>query len=100
MRFCCGGIDPDAYLIRTAVRATALADRPGPGCGVVVLVPAVGAELSHNPISPAVNGHQEIRAGGHQFPRLVAACSPGGEGRWPAGSPPCRRGPRRAGADE
>jgi len=39
-----------------------------------------------------------LRAGGHQFSRLVAACSAGGAGvRWPAGSPPCRRGPRRAG---
>src|SRR6185437_12193508 len=37
-----------------------------------------------------------LRAGGHQFSRLVAACSPGGAGvRWPAGSPPCRQGPRR-----
>jgi hypothetical protein len=38
-----------------------------------------------------------LRAGGHQNSGLVAACSPGGRVRWPEGSPPCRRGPRRGG---
>ena len=56
-------------------------------------------------LASLVNGHWEIRLGGLVFSGLAATSFPGwwprvlpaGGVRWPAGSPPCLPGPRRAG---
>jgi hypothetical protein len=54
--------------------------------------------VCQRPLGNPVGWSGLLRAGGHQFSRLVAACSPGGRGfRLPGGSPPCLRGLRRAG---
>ncbi len=69
----------------------------------------IGAQPSRHPllhpVSSDVNGHWEIRLGGLVFSGLAATSFPGwwprvlpaGGVRWPAGSPPCLPGPRRAG---